>query len=69
MHLWLDGGEWSASRPGRFTPRERAHGTHRIGGWHIQIFAESLRHNVAIFLVCLYPNNVCVLLSGEYVSH
>jgi hypothetical protein len=24
----LDGGEWSASRPGRFTPRERALGTH-----------------------------------------
>jgi hypothetical protein len=29
----LDGGEWSASRPGRFTPGERAHGTHWIGGW------------------------------------
>jgi hypothetical protein len=29
----LDGGEWSASRPGRFTPRETAPGTHRIGGW------------------------------------
>jgi hypothetical protein len=29
----LDGGEWSASRPGHFTPRERAPGTHRIGGW------------------------------------
>jgi hypothetical protein len=29
----LDGGEWSASRPGRFTPRERAPGTHWIGGW------------------------------------
>jgi hypothetical protein len=29
----LDGGEWSASRPGRFTPRERAPGTHSIGGW------------------------------------
>jgi hypothetical protein len=28
-----DGGEWSASRPGRFTPWERALGTHRIGGW------------------------------------
>jgi len=27
----LDGGEWSASR--RFTPRERAPGTHWIGGW------------------------------------
>jgi hypothetical protein len=29
----LDGGEWSASRSGRFTPRERAPGTHWIGGW------------------------------------
>jgi hypothetical protein len=29
----LDGGEWSASRPGRFTPGERAPGTHWIGGW------------------------------------
>jgi hypothetical protein len=27
----LDGGGWSASRPGRFTPRERAPGTHWIG--------------------------------------
>jgi hypothetical protein len=29
----LDGGEWLASRPGRFTPRERAPGTHWIRGW------------------------------------
>jgi hypothetical protein len=29
----LDGGEWLASRPGHFTPRERALGTHWIGGW------------------------------------
>jgi hypothetical protein len=29
----LDGGEWLASRPRRFTPRERAPGTHWIGGW------------------------------------
>jgi hypothetical protein len=29
----LDGGEWRASRRGRFTPRVRAPGTHRIGGW------------------------------------
>jgi hypothetical protein len=27
----IDGGEWS--RPGRFTPRERAAGTPWIGGW------------------------------------
>jgi hypothetical protein len=29
----LIGGEWSTSRPGRFTPRERAPDTHWIGGW------------------------------------
>jgi hypothetical protein len=29
----LVGGEWSASRLGRFTPKERASGTHWIGGW------------------------------------
>jgi len=25
--------EWSATRPGRFIPWERVHGTHWIGGW------------------------------------
>jgi hypothetical protein len=29
----LDGGEWSASRPSHFPPRERAPGIHWIGGW------------------------------------
>jgi len=29
----LDGSEWSASRPGRFTPRERDSGTPWRGGW------------------------------------
>jgi hypothetical protein len=29
----LDGGKWSASRPGRFAPRERTPGIHWIGGW------------------------------------
>jgi hypothetical protein len=29
----LVGGEWSASRPFRFTPGERAPGTRSIGGW------------------------------------
>jgi hypothetical protein len=29
----LFGGEWSASRPSRFTPGERAPGTHWIGCW------------------------------------
>jgi hypothetical protein len=26
-------GDWSASHPGRFTPGEKASGTHFIGGW------------------------------------
>jgi hypothetical protein len=37
LHVFLTsglyGGEWSASRSGRFTPRERAHGTRWTGGW------------------------------------
>jgi hypothetical protein len=31
--LALDVGEWSASRLGHFTPREKAPGTPWIGGW------------------------------------
>jgi hypothetical protein len=33
LALALDGGEWSASRPGRFIPRERAPDTHWVWGW------------------------------------
>jgi hypothetical protein len=33
LTLALAGGEWSASRPGRFTPGERTRGTSWIGGW------------------------------------
>jgi hypothetical protein len=29
----VGGGEWSAFRPSRFTPRERVPGTHWIGDW------------------------------------
>jgi hypothetical protein len=32
----LDGGEWSASRPGRFTPRKRTPSTHWIGGCEVK---------------------------------
>jgi hypothetical protein len=31
--LDLDGDEWSASHPGRFTVTEKAPGTHWIGDW------------------------------------
>jgi hypothetical protein len=37
IHIFLNstlaGGERSASRPGRYTPGEKAPGTHLIGGW------------------------------------
>jgi len=29
----LNGGEWSAPCPSRFTPRKTAPGTHLLGGW------------------------------------
>jgi hypothetical protein len=33
FYLGTRWGEWSASCPGHFTPRERAPGIHWIGGW------------------------------------
>jgi hypothetical protein len=37
IHIFLSsalaGGEWSVSRPCRFTPGDRAPGTHWIGDW------------------------------------
>jgi len=33
LTLALDGGEWSVSRSGCFTPRERDPGTRWLGGW------------------------------------
>jgi hypothetical protein len=33
LTLALDGGEWLASRPGRFNPGEIASGPNWIGGW------------------------------------
>jgi hypothetical protein len=33
LTLALAGGEWSASRPCRFTPGESSSDTHWIGGW------------------------------------
>jgi hypothetical protein len=37
IHIFLTsalaGGEWSALRPGHFTPEERATGTPWLGGW------------------------------------
>jgi hypothetical protein len=32
----LDGGEWSASRPGRSLSEEIAPSTHGIGGWTLE---------------------------------
>jgi len=33
LNLRVGGGEWSASRPDRFTTEERGLGTHCTGGW------------------------------------
>jgi hypothetical protein len=44
----LHGGEWSASRSGRFTPRERAPGTHWIGGWECPVFCSHCFYEVVM---------------------
>jgi len=35
LTLALGGGDWSASCPSHFTPKERAPVTHWIGGWAV----------------------------------
>jgi hypothetical protein len=53
----LDGDDWSASRPGRFTPRETAPGTHWIGGWvgpRAVLEADKLQYFVAYQIPTLW---------------
>jgi hypothetical protein len=73
----LEGGERSASQPDRFTPRERAAGTHWIGGWlspragldtvvnrKIPSPCRDSNPRSSTPYVCLYMS-VCIRLSGS----
>jgi hypothetical protein len=53
----LDGGEWSASRPGRFTPTERAPGTHLLGGWEgpRAVLDAVMKRKIPRILFWIYP--------------
>jgi hypothetical protein len=58
MNGGIDGGEWSASRPGRFVSRETAHGAYCIYIFFLVGFLTTLsvsKHNVK--LVECYMNN------------
>jgi hypothetical protein len=47
LTLALDGSEWSALCLSHFTPRERAHGTHCIGGWvSLRISLDAVAKNI-----------------------
>jgi len=51
LHVFLTseldgGGEWSASRPGHFTLRERTPGTHWIGSWVVKRKIPSTRREL-----------------------
>jgi hypothetical protein len=67
----LDGGEWSASRLGRFTPKERAPGTRWIGGWvgpraildAVMIVIKMLRESKAYKKFC--EEFICTYLQCE----
>jgi hypothetical protein len=53
----LDGGEWSVSHPGRFTPRERAPGSHWIGGWvGTPVWRQSQREKFPANIIYLYTS-------------
>jgi hypothetical protein len=60
----LDGGEWSASRPGRFTPRERAPGTHWIRDWVGGFEARTSRIRIRI----AYHSVLCSVVIGLRTS-
>jgi hypothetical protein len=46
----LDGGEWSASCPDHFTPRERAPGTPSLGGW---VGPRAMNHEFFVMIIHL----------------
>jgi len=53
----LSEGEWSASDPGCFTTRERAPGTHWIGGclWHRSILDTLVKRKIPNPLLGIEP--------------
>jgi hypothetical protein len=63
----LVGGDWSASRPGRFTFKEKAPGTHWIGGWMGPRAASGRRGEVKI----LHPTGTryidCAISAPNFV--
>jgi hypothetical protein len=62
----LDGGEWSASHIGRFTPRVRAPGTDRRLGWPQQLVTAIL---LETFLEVLISFTVFHLCSSSSLTH
>jgi hypothetical protein len=50
----LDGGEWSASRLGRFTPGERTVGNHWVGDW---VSSEAAWTLLSAYKSCPWPDS------------
>jgi hypothetical protein len=61
----LDGGEWSASRPGRFTPREGAPVTRWIGGWVLLLTWSAYASN-NMYTNCRYCTCVLATLESKF---
>jgi hypothetical protein len=60
-----DGGEWSTSRLDRFTTKEKAPGTHWIGGWVSPRFGLDTVENIKISL----PLLACWELNPGYLNY
>jgi hypothetical protein len=62
----LDGGEWSDSSPGRFTPGKRASGTQLIGGWVGPRAGPDAVKNRKVSFTCRESNSGCL---GDRLSY
>jgi len=67
----LEWGEWSASRPGRFTSRERTPGIHWIWGWVSPraVLDAVVKRKIPKAIHFVRCSNICLLLAtSSYLS-
>jgi hypothetical protein len=74
-HIFLSSapvwGEWSASRPGRFTPGERAPSTHWVGGWvNLRTGLDDVENRKSLALPGLEPCDPSVVqpVASRYID-
>jgi len=67
LNLALDGGKWSASRPDRFTLRERAPGIHWIGVGISKIRVKIIKTFVVLGKIAYMNTFILIIISVTLV--